>query len=168
MAIKNYASNLTHRIGCCSARPPSRRAGMNMSWWLMSWKNKRGFRWQKKKSERRAAIVLRAHIRRAWGDVRAITIKAASIFGHHTSCSRNAGAEREKRTCIKLRSGEKKTLTPFIPSFPRPLSYPYFRPGQTPFLFSCRGIVPAMASRLIYWAVNYANAHFLVSWARFK
>lgn len=132
MAIKNYASNLTHRIGCCSARPPSRRAGMNMSRWLMSRKNKRGFRWQKKNSERRTAIVLRARIRRAWGDVRAITIKAASIFAiiHRALGMRARNARNECPSVYKITIRGKEDSNPLHPSFPPAPFVPLFSHAQ--------------------------------------
>lgn len=93
---------------------------------------------RRERKGRVAAIVTR----RARSDVRAITIKTASIFGY-TSCPRNAGdgtRETNARACIKFslfpRSGEKKASSLSLPLFLGPFRTPIFaRPGQTPFLF---------------------------------
>lgn len=73
--------------------------------------------------------------------------------------ARNARNERAGVYEIMI-PGKEDSLLPLEPILVLLFS---FARAKAPFLFSCRGIVPAMARRLIYWAVNYVNAHFLVS-----
>jgi len=95
------------------------------------------------------------------GDLRAITAKAAGTCNAsvHTSRSALGGMHASENSAeaarTKLPFGEKKI--PGIPS-----ATPFSLGAKSRSFFRATELFPRWASRLIYRAVNYANAHFLV------